>query len=80
MDVEQDLTLTKFSTSTTISEQHFNFPPISYESAVSLIHYCRFLNKIITIAPSTVFSKLLIWISINMKKGKYVSKNISGEK
>lgn len=77
MDIEQDLNLTKYSTSTTLSFTQYNFPSITYETAVSLIHYCRFLNKIITITPSPVFSKLLIWISVNMKKGKYLSKKIS---
>lgn len=83
MDIEKDLTQTINTTATSLSEiTTVTFPQISYDTAVSLLHYCRLINKILTTTtqPSQILSKWLICVSINLMRNEISMQGISPEK
>ena len=58
-------------------KNNLNLTEISYELALSLMHYSRFLNKVITLRPSEIFTKYLVIISGHLHKAKIYAKNLS---
>ncbi len=82
MELEKDLTSTIFSSEASRSEPPLpSFPRLSYDSAVSLIHYCRLFNKIRKMCvPSAVFARSLFWLSSQLTRATISMENVSAEK
>jgi serine/threonine protein kinase len=82
MELEKDLTSTIFSSEASRSEPPLpSLPLLSYDSAVSLIHYCRLFNKIRKMCvPSAIFSRCLFWLSSQLTRAAISMENVSVEK
>lgn len=80
MDIEKDFTITAASTMSFVGKNHSPLPEITYDTAVTLINYCRLIDKISKLISSVVFSQHVLWWSVGLLGAKVSMKNVTPEK